>query len=576
MGKSNLNSEKSNNVQSYSRSPFEEIALAISGGGFRAAAFGLGTMMYLNRLNFKNQTLLSRVKFMSSASGGTIPVLFYSLSLYKGESFEEFKTRILSFMKGEQILNKAIQILGNDADWVNNPKTRNLINAFSKVYSEELESKKWNIIWEISTSSHLKEVCLNSTEFYSGLSFRFQNKEKGTNNVIGNRSVTLKENETVKNIRLGDLLAASSCFPIGFEPLIFPNDFSENEVKAKILLESVTFTEADGDKVKGSSFGLMDGGVVDNQGLDSMMKAFDRRNKKPFSPGEIKPFDLMIVADVSNRMIQSYDTKTSEFENSDSLNSYHKIGKSLLWVGFIGIIFSCLSIFLNFSKTAGLLLVLPSVLITVIGVKYRSIIARLSKWFVEVASRDPNLPLDLILRYVQYFTRLKLSTLSGLINSRLSSTVTMTSGVFLKRIRSLIFDKFYEDEDYDFRRVSSFVYSLSSTYYKSPEKIREMTKTKEIEKYHPSTEMMKVAEQARTFSTTLWFTDDDNKNDVLKSILATAQFTLCNSLLNYFVELEKEVDIFTKLESKVELLKLKENLLLDWEDFKKNPFFLAS
>ena len=576
MGESNLNSEKFKNILSYSQSPFEEIALSISGGGFRAAAYGLGTMMYLNRLNFKNQTLLKRVKFMSSASGGTIPVLFYSLSLYRVESFEAFKTRILTFMNGEQILNKAIQILGNDDIWVNNPKTRNLINAFSKVYSEELENENWNIIWDISATSHLKEVCINSTEFYSGLSFRFQNKEKGTNNLIGNRSVTLKENYSIKNLKLGDLLAASSCFPIGFEPLIFPNDFAENEVKAKILLESVTFTEADGDKVKGTTFGLMDGGVVDNQGLDSMMKAFDRRNTKNILSDGKKPFDLMIVADVSNRLINSYDTKTSEFKNSDSLSLYHRIGKSLFWIGLVGIVFSGISIFFNLSKTIGLLLILPSVLVIIVGMKYRSIITRLSTWFFEVASKDPNLPLDLILRYVQYFTRLKLSTLSGLINSRLSSTVIMTSGVFLKRIRSLIFDKFYEDKDYDFRRVSSFVYSLSETYYKSPEKIREMTKTKEVEKYHPSPEMMKVAEHARTFSTTLWFTNDDNEKEVLKSILATAQFTLCHSLLNYFVELEKEVEVFTKLESKVELLKLKEKLLSDWEELNKNPLFLTS
>jgi predicted acylesterase/phospholipase RssA len=570
----NINTEKCNDTQTLPQKPFEEIALAISGGGFRAAAYGLGTMMYLDRLKFKNQSLLQRIKFMSSASGGTIPVVFYSLSLHNGENFEKFKARLLAFMQGEQILNRAIHILSDDVQWENNPKTRNLINAFSKVYSDELEGKTWKIIWENSKSSHLKEVCINSTEFYSGLSFRFQNKEQGINNTIGNRSVSLKESETVKNLKLGDLLAASSCFPIGFEPLIFPNDFVENEETVKTLLQSVTFMEADGDKVKGIPFGLMDGGVVDNQGLDSMMKAFDRRDNKKPSGTVIKPFDLMIVADVSNRLIRSYDTKTSELENSNNLNFYHKIGKSLLWIGIIGCGISITSILFNFFKTIGLLLIVPSILIIIVGVKYRSIISRFSNWFVEIASKDPNLPLDLILKYVDYFTGLKLSTLSGLINSRLSSTVTMTSEVFLKRIRSLIFDKFYEDKDYAFRRVSSFVYSLSTTYYKSPEKDKESEKTKEIEKYHPSNAMKNIAEQARTFNTTLWFTDNDNKNEVLKSIIATAQFTLCTSLLNYFVELEKEAGAFQKLEEKDELLKLKDDLLSDWEKFKVNPFFI--
>jgi predicted acylesterase/phospholipase RssA len=46
---------------------FNRIALCLSGGGYRAAAFHLGTLHMLNELG-----LLENVKIMSTASGGTI------------------------------------------------------------------------------------------------------------------------------------------------------------------------------------------------------------------------------------------------------------------------------------------------------------------------------------------------------------------------------------------------------------------------------------------------------------------------------------------------------------------------
>lgn len=57
-------------------SPFQSIALCFSGGGFRAAAFSLGVLSYLNKVKIKSAegeaSLLSHVNFIASASGGTI------------------------------------------------------------------------------------------------------------------------------------------------------------------------------------------------------------------------------------------------------------------------------------------------------------------------------------------------------------------------------------------------------------------------------------------------------------------------------------------------------------------------
>src|ERR1700733_9980552 len=77
--------------------PFENIALAFSGGGFRAASFGMGVISYLYKVEFnsdddplKGNVLLNQVTYMSSASGGTIPTTLYSLYNAQGKTFKDF------------------------------------------------------------------------------------------------------------------------------------------------------------------------------------------------------------------------------------------------------------------------------------------------------------------------------------------------------------------------------------------------------------------------------------------------------------------------------------------------------
>src|ERR1700754_3335296 len=82
--------------------PFEHIALAFSGGGFRAASFSLGVLSYFDHLTFPDHTaagvdphtsdaaslagsatssLLQKIRFISSASGGTITNAAFALAV---------------------------------------------------------------------------------------------------------------------------------------------------------------------------------------------------------------------------------------------------------------------------------------------------------------------------------------------------------------------------------------------------------------------------------------------------------------------------------------------------------------
>jgi len=62
----------------------ERIGLALSGGGYRAAAYHLGTLRALHKLG-----ILGNVDIISSVSGGAIIAAYYALFNGSFDSFEK-------------------------------------------------------------------------------------------------------------------------------------------------------------------------------------------------------------------------------------------------------------------------------------------------------------------------------------------------------------------------------------------------------------------------------------------------------------------------------------------------------
>lgn len=210
----------------YPENPFESIGFALSGGGFRAASYGLGTLSVFDALKVKDQhnqetSLLHKVKFISSASGGSITLLVYAAAIRKGLSFNEFFKHLNTKLTGEKLLQDALNLLADNTYWEDKSKSRNPINAFSKVYHHSLldfletEQKNLGFIMGFDAASqptHLDEFCFNASEFYSGLSFRFQGANKdwadkkggqfGSSNIIMNWDDKQESIKTLKQLRL--------------------------------------------------------------------------------------------------------------------------------------------------------------------------------------------------------------------------------------------------------------------------------------------------------------------------------------------------------------------------------------
>jgi len=78
-----------------------KLGLALSGGGFRAAAFHLGTLKKLKELN-----ILDDVDVISTVSGGSIIGAYYALNHQDFEEFEKgFRTGLKKSMLTASILH---------------------------------------------------------------------------------------------------------------------------------------------------------------------------------------------------------------------------------------------------------------------------------------------------------------------------------------------------------------------------------------------------------------------------------------------------------------------------------------
>lgn len=97
----------------------QHIALSFSGGGFRAASFGLGCLAYLDSVTIDDKKITDLVHFISSASGGTITNLVYSVSRRKSIPFHTFYvTMHEKMLKGTLVIDRAFELLKDDTIWV--------------------------------------------------------------------------------------------------------------------------------------------------------------------------------------------------------------------------------------------------------------------------------------------------------------------------------------------------------------------------------------------------------------------------------------------------------------------------
>lgn len=538
--------------------PFQTIGLCFSGGGYRATSFSLGVLDYLNHIQFEDKPLLENVIAVSSVSGGTITAAYFATSNGKGEDFDTFYQNLYHFLDEDQLVDLAFDKFMDQKLWDGTTRTRSLINAFALTYREYLVSEDFKALKQENLKGHLKYICFNATEFSYGLAFRFQNV-----NTFGNYELKCRElNDVRESIHISDAIASSSCFPVGFAPMIFPNDYIENHT-------SESYERLTGRPNFSKGIGIMDGGIVDNQGIGSMV------NMDQSSLDQM-PLDLVIVNDVGSFRMPPWTPDQQERNSKVSLTNFiaqklamvklRPIYWIILLIGVLGLIgASVLGLFygrtwvLLYSISSGLIGV--GGLLTLLGLLGGYLVNYLKSQFKQSFQEAVPKP---ILPKVEALGSIKLSLVKRMVSDRLSSAMLMINQVFFRQIRRLNFDLLYRAEEFTNRRITSTVYQLNGESNNMNLQIQD----EKAEKIKITARIKEVALVASEMPTTLWWDQTDREVHRLDSLIACGQFTTCYNLIKYIQELPEELH-----NPSVKILEKK--LLADWRKFEKDPMFLV-
>jgi len=507
------------------------IGITLSGGGYRAAAFHLGALSYLRDLEAAG--LLPRIAMISTVSGGTFTGMKYVLSQAVGQSFDEFFCEFYHFLNGTHLLKSALKRLSR-GDLGATRKRRDVIVALAEVYSRTFLADKNGQPYRFKTvldaTIPVKEAAFNATEFRTGVAFRFQRSASPATR-IGNGYLSIPRDEAGQ-IRLGDIVAASSCFPGGFEPLAFPDDFDWPGVEVPPAIRTLFDPPV----------ALMDGGVYDNQGVDSLLLANNR------SAGAL---GLFIISDVDQAPLNLYT-----FPGDLRLGPLGRLTlgtlNTITWLWMVACAMTVLVVgaqWLRSGRIAAWDFFSNGVPIMLAGATAgliwagRHVAQRVARSVptTEGAAWDD-------------FRKLRLSQAATLLSLRLTSLLALTSSVFMRRIRQLVFGLIYGQGQYEDRRVSNLIYSLQRAWKQPAESVQP-----------PSAALLKAIDIANAMPTTLWF----NGPDELPSLVACGQATLCHSLMKWVV---RRFGAEPVRHADQRVAALWRQLDVDWRQLNEEPF----
>lgn len=251
----------------------KKIGLSLSGGGYRATIYHLGTLRKLKEMN-----LLDKVDVISTISGGSITGAYYGL---KGNDFDAFDKGLIDIVKKNiikgiyfstrfifiiisflVILSSIIFLFFTIYAWISTPLL--LITVFiviryqfkifpvskiiNKLYSKWFfENKK------LKDFNKSPLIAINATNFETGRPFTFSKNKMSDSSYEfpsnGEKPIRFIPDEFPISLAV----ASSTCVPFAFTPIYIEKKFYQDE---KDFL-----------KIKPC---LVDGGVYDNQGVHKL------------------------------------------------------------------------------------------------------------------------------------------------------------------------------------------------------------------------------------------------------------------------------------------------------------------
>ncbi len=472
--------------------------MCFSGGGYRAATFHLGALSYLHRAG-----LSTRLVALSTVSGGSFTGARYALSQVEGKSFEEFFAEFYRRLADTHLVELGLARLGQDFPLP--PSGRHDLSiAIADVYAEaffsDADGQPYRMGDLIEADIGLEQVIINTTEFRHAEAFVFA---RGTGS--GSSRLPLDSGDAAK-VRVADAVAASACFPGGFEPFVFPHDFRWPDDRVP---EATRARYTEGDEPR--PVGIMDGGIFDNQGTESLLVATEAGGDE---------LDLTIVSDADREEPELYSCAPTRGRSGWRLRSLSSFSWLLVVLASVNTVSVAIELIRKVTdndigstwEAVGLFmpLVLAAAVLACLWWVRRQV-------FTVVLPQVPQVGLA----SGRDLGRIRLQPLVEMLELRLNSLLALTSNIYLRRIRTLGYRALTDDPDHADKHIANEITNLRDGAPFDP--------LPGVDP--PSPALRRVANIAAETGTLLWYERDEEQ----PCLVAAGQATLCVGLMRYLV-----------------------------------------
>lgn len=270
----------------------KRIGLSLSGGGYRAAAFHLGTLGKLNELN-----ILPKIEVLSTISGGSITGAAYCL---KSALYPDFEKAMVGILQSKSVIKSIltsftfirlcilvilfasfiIYLASTMSSWLVMPLIIIFIVLVIKYQfvvfpvSKEVERAYNKFFYKDKALNELcekPEIAIGSTNLQTGRPFTFSKRKIGDSTYAYMKpSITFNG----ATFPVAKAVTASSCVPFAFTPISIEKQYFINENDAERINPK-----------------LVDGGVYDNQGIQKLSQW-----------GSSYECDIIITSDAGNKL----------------------------------------------------------------------------------------------------------------------------------------------------------------------------------------------------------------------------------------------------------------------------------
>ncbi len=236
-----------------------KIGVALSGGGYRAAAYHIGTLRALDRLG-----VLKNVDVMSSVSGGSIIAAYYGLNHDKYGSYKEFEDDFAGKLRKGVLLSASINLILFAISvillfvwlgWWASPVLPLIYIFWYTIcpFSYWIERSYNRLFYRSAKLKDLNKkplIAINSTDVSTGTLFTFSQVMISANWKAYKDKVEFLHEE----FPIARAVMASSCVPFAFSPIKIDSKYYEGKYGDKVPL-------------------LIDGGLYDNQGAHKLSES---------------------------------------------------------------------------------------------------------------------------------------------------------------------------------------------------------------------------------------------------------------------------------------------------------------